>query len=82
MPLDALDAADDAEAIAKETEAWAAHHEAEQEKRAELQIEGRYTEAERRELRCLWLLPTAGRFNGLTWWDLIPMYHEVCQRLV
>ena len=78
VPLDALDAADDAEAIVKETEAWAAHHEAEQEKRAELQIEGRYTEAERRELRCLWLLPTAMlsscaasvalALDGLGWW--------------
>ncbi len=35
-----------------------------------------------RPVSLLWLLPTAVRFNGLTWWDLIPMDHEVCQRLV
>mmetsp|Transcript_27587 Transcript_27587/g.83986 ORF Transcript_27587/g.83986 Transcript_27587/m.83986 type:complete len:189 (+) Transcript_27587:106-672(+) len=28
-----------------------------------------------RPLSLLWLLPTPVRFNGLTWWDLLPMEH-------
>jgi len=30
-----------------------------------------------RPVSLLWMLPTPVRFNGLTWWDLLPMEHEM-----